>query len=240
MLLLPCVALGVHLPVFAAQTCHHAEVAKLVVERGVEGVQIHVIDEAVVEELVLGSRRAFPRCVVDVRLLRGVLVREVSLVSSLHLHVLCNLVLVVELHLPAAVVDVLRAVLVVVSVNVVALPHRRVAVEVVAVRLPATVVDGEVEEVAVGERVAVVELRIEHIHVVARACEAVHAVVGESVSHGGVLVRCEALRLVFALHQHSAQAEVVILRSVERQSGACEEVVAPAVVVRLVALVVSV
>ena len=202
--------------------------------------QIHVVDEAVVEELVLDSRRAFPRCVVDVRLLWGVLVREVSLVSSLHLHVLRNLVLVVEFHLPAAVVDVLRAVLVVVSVHVVALPNRRVAVEVVAVRLPAAEVDGEVEQVALAERVAVVELRVEHIHVAARACESVHEIVAESVSHGGVSVRCEALRLAFALHKHSAQAQVVLLRGVQRQSGACEEVVAPAVVVRLVALVVGV
>ena len=66
MFLFPVVALCVDAPVFAAQSAHHAKVSKLQRERSIEGVHIHIVDEAVVVEFVLHSGAAIPVLVVDV------------------------------------------------------------------------------------------------------------------------------------------------------------------------------
>ena len=59
-LLLIVVALGVYVPVFAAQTCHHSESAELHCGCGIERVQIHVVYKAVIVSLVFHLVYAFP------------------------------------------------------------------------------------------------------------------------------------------------------------------------------------
>ena len=76
MLLFPRITLSVYLPIFATQTCHDAHFAQLVVEGGIQGMHVHVVDEAVEVFLVLLQVRTFPCEAVSETLLRGVLVRQ--------------------------------------------------------------------------------------------------------------------------------------------------------------------
>ena len=72
-LLFPCVAFGVYLPIFTAQSAHDAKLAERHRERGVERVDVAVVDEAVEIRLVFAQVTTVP--VVGYEgLLRGVLV----------------------------------------------------------------------------------------------------------------------------------------------------------------------
>ena len=114
-LVLPVVALCVHAPPLAPQSRHDAEASHLGVEGGIDGVRVHVVDEAVVVGRVLGEcgHRAHARLVLSggPGLLRRVLVGEASVVACLDLQVLVELVLILQLSLPAAVAYVHGAVL---------------------------------------------------------------------------------------------------------------------------------
>ena len=76
--------------------------------------QVHVVDKSVEIFLILNTVGSVPAAVVDIRLLRAVLVREIALISSLNLHAVGYLILVVELQFPAVVVHEHRAILVII------------------------------------------------------------------------------------------------------------------------------
>ena len=171
--------------------------------------------------------------------------REASLIACLQLEVFRDGVLVVELHFPRPVVHVHGTALIVVlcglrwSCGVV---DSGVLIEVVVVGLPSVEVDDEVQIVAIGEGVAVVEFAVEHVHVATRTRLASHHGVGlqrrevEAVESLGreplgaveraVVVGCESVVLVPAFHEHAREREVILLGGVKGYAGTAEEVVA--------------
>ena len=153
--------------------------------------------------------------------------REVALISSLHLHAVVYLILVVELHFPAVVVHVHRAVLVIILRGTfLAVVHGGVLIEVVVVSFPLVGVYGEVYEMLVREVVAVVQFSVEHPHVVLAARSSEHHPRVRPVAHGSVAVRYVASVLSAAEHHHSVERDVVLVCGVPRDAGACEQVVA--------------
>ena len=106
---------------------------------------------------------------VDIALLRRVLLREVALIASLQLHVLRYLILIVELHLPPAVVDVGRAKLIILSrqrfvgIAIGVIICRRITVDIIVVGLPSVVIDRQIEEMLVREIMPVGEFSIVHV-----------------------------------------------------------------------------
>ena len=74
----PRIALRVHLPVFAAESCHQAELARIVRQGGVEGVNIVLVYEAIVVELVFHKIIACPAVAVYEAFLRCVLFRQIG------------------------------------------------------------------------------------------------------------------------------------------------------------------
>ena len=236
-LLLPGIALRVHVPVFAAQTTHHAQLAQLVLGGKVYGVQVHVVDETVVEGAVFAGVESVPT-LVGPRLLRRVLLGEVALISCLYLGVLADGVLIVELHRPAAVVDVHGAILVVIHRRHIACDIvGRVLIYIVVVALPLAQSHHKVQIVLVGEVVAVVELSVEHIHVAYARCTSGHDAVGGAAACSAILVGRERPVLVASVHNHTTQRDVVFLGGVPRDTRTREDAVAHAVVVGGIALI---
>ena len=60
MFLVIVVALGIHFPVFTAQTSHDAHLAYLGIEGGIERMGVHRIDEAVVVAGILHHTGSLP------------------------------------------------------------------------------------------------------------------------------------------------------------------------------------
>ena len=73
MLLLPRIALSVDAPVLASQTAHDAHRTQLIAERGVEGMLVLVVYEAVEVLAVLFSCCAVKRRIVNIRFLWRIL-----------------------------------------------------------------------------------------------------------------------------------------------------------------------
>ena len=116
-------ALGIYLPVFATQACHHTKLTKLLVGREIEGVDIIVIDKAVIEERILLQTRVVCRKTFGLSCgsiletaLRGVLVGESSLVTGLNLEGFAHLILIIQPDLPMTVVHIHGTILVTIRV----------------------------------------------------------------------------------------------------------------------------
>ena len=115
--------------------------------------------------------------------------------------------------------------------------HGGVLVEGIVVRLPSVQTHHEVQIMSVGERVAVVQFAIHHIHVT-RTCVATrHQSRVICRPNGSIVVGRGAPVLVAALHHHARQREVVLLRDVEGDACTTEEVVAHVGALRLIPLV---
>ena len=164
MFLFPCVALGIDAPVFATQSAHQTKRTELIAKRGVEGMQILLVDEAVEEQFVLRGVSSVKRRIVHIRFLRCVLARKIAVIASFYLEVLGHLVLIFEFQFLAVVVDILRTILIAVRSIVYIGNYCRILIPVVAIHLPTAQVGSEVNEVLVVERVAVVELAVAHVH----------------------------------------------------------------------------
>ena len=234
----PVVAAGVHLPVLSAQTSHHPEAAQLQVGCGIERMNVHLVDEAVVVGLVFLGIAPVPRRGVFIRLLRRVFLREAPVVACLQLEVLGYLVLVVKFQLPRLAVHVERTALVAVLHG----PHhvvplRRVLIFVLCIRLPAVVVGHEIEEMLVREVVAVVQLAVIHLGFVACMRSPRHHSRRLCCPDSTIIIRCAAVAIASAEHHHAAQRQVVLARGVPREAESAEEVVAQVVALGAVVLI---
>ena len=130
---------------------------------------------------------------------------------------------------------------------------RRILIEIVVVGLPLVIAHDEVEIMAVGERMAVVELAVVHIHIATRTGLARHNLRRsqrgevEIVESRGVqpfrtveravVIGREAGIAVFAEHHHPRQRKIVFFRGVKRHSGTTEQAVASVGIFALVPLI---
>ena len=164
--------------------------------------------------------------------------REASVVASLQLQVVGDGVLVVEFHLPAAVVDVHWTILIAVLRFL-----RRlvvgggVTIPVVVVRLPAVEADVEFQEVCRRELMTVVQFCVQHVHAVTAHAVTEHHVGILRCSHRTIMIRCGAGVVAATIHKHSAQRDVVFLGGMQGDSSTAEKVVALSFVLAVVVLV---
>ena len=203
MLLPPVVALGVHLPVLASKTSHDAELSCVPRQRGVESVEVHLIYEPVVEGFVLYLACAFPRVGV-ISLLRGILLAEVSVISCLQLQCFSKLVLVVEFHLPRAVADKHRTVLILICGGV-RIIICAVLIVVLVVSVPVVIAYGEVYPVVLFERVLVAQLSVNHTHIAVAGIPAEHPLVVVGSTPRPVVVECGVVIVMTSQHSHTTQ-----------------------------------
>ena len=220
MLLVVCVTLCVHPPVFAAQTGHHTEPAHLGGKCGIERMHIHIIDKPVEIFLVFRYIMSGPRTAVHPRFLRCVLVREASVVSRFQLKVLHYLVLIVQLGLPRTVVDEHRTILVHIlrragRVDI----CRAVLIIAVVVALPLAKRQVEVELVSLTESVGIPHLGMIHTHISVRRVAAEHQSRVCRSAHRTVMIRDDALVVTLALHGHSRERQVILAGEVPCQAG---------------------
>ena len=86
---------------------------------------------------------------------------------------------------------------------------------------------------------AVRKLAVIHSHATLSSAETIHAIVVQAIAYGCIIIRCEAVGAALAIHKHSAERQLVLLRGVERHAGTCEEIVAPVVVVGTIVLIIG-
>ena len=239
MFLLPTVTLRVHTPVLSAQSAHYSELADIIRQCRIQCVQVHVVDKPVIISAVLHHVVAIPRTAVKEALLRRILVRETAVISRLQLKSVSNRILIVEFHLPCVTVHAHRAVLIRIirRQRRIVIIHRRVLIIVVIVALPLVIAHDKIDEMPVGEAVAVVELAVEHIHAEASRIAAEHHIVVRRRADGTIMIRGLGQTVMPSLHHHTAERQVILLGGVPGQSGAREKVVSPVVRLAVIVLV---
>ena len=69
---------------------------------------------------------------------------------------------------------------------------------------------------------AVRELAVIHSHATLSSAETIHAIVVQAIAYGCIIIRCKTVAAALAVHKHSAERQLVLLRGVERHAGTCE------------------
>ena len=115
MLLLKVIALSIHFPILASQTCHHAYWAYLGRHGGIGSMHILVVDKTIEEILVLHHIHTVPVGIINIGMLRRVLMTESGTISGLHLKALANLIFIVELKFPRTVTNLIWPALIIIG-----------------------------------------------------------------------------------------------------------------------------